>query len=175
MALTSENARRWSGAGAVFVDFTGNASLPNDATTQLDANFRELGYITDTGITVTQNADVSQVYAWQNGDNIRTLQTTHDATVSFEMAEWNEDTAKVYFGDAGAITGEMAPRLQWVIQAFDDDNTLRLVIPSGQVTEKGDWTLTNTGLSILPVTITCYPDSDGKKIIPYFSPVLASS
>ena len=182
MALDSANVRRWSGSGAALVDLTDSGTLPTDATTPVASEFDDVGYLSDDGVTITQDADTQDVFAWQRGDNVRTIQTSHDLTFQFAMLESNETAYRVFFGDAEVdggditvkITGDQPGRHQWVIQAYDGDQTLRIVIPSGQVTDRGDVTLLNTDATEFPVTITAYPDTDGVKAYLYQSSISSS-
>lgn len=176
----SSKVRRWSGSGLLLVDFTNNGTLPTDATTSVPSEFDDVGYLSDSGVTIAQNANTQDVFAWQNGDNVRTIQTTHDLTFAFEMLEWNDTTKKAFFGEdnvAGNTTkirGDQPGRKQWVIQAYDGAETIRIVIPHGQVTTKGDVSLLNTNASMFPVTITCYPNTSGDKAILYHTSLVSA-
>ena len=174
----SSNVRRWSGSGLALVDLVGNGSLPNSGSAVVGPDFDDVGYLTDEGITIAENTDTQSIFAWQNGDNVRTLQTSHDVTFAFGMLEWNDISMQVFYPNysAGAwtITGAQQPRRQWVFDAFDEDHHLRLVIPSGQITEKGDVQLLHTGGSPFPVTITAYPDAQGNKAYGYLTSLASS-
>jgi hypothetical protein len=178
----SSNVRRWAGSGLALVDLAGEGTLPTDATSTIPVDFDAVGYLSDSGVTITQNADTQDIFAWQNGDNVRTIQTTHDLTFAFEMLESNDVTYEVFFGNVAVdggnttveITGAQPGRLQWVIQAYDENQVLRVVIPHGQVTEKGDVQLLNTNATMFPVTITAYPDDEGVKAYLYQSTIASS-
>jgi hypothetical protein len=175
VALNSANVRRWAGSGAALVDLDGNGTLPTDATTVVPVAFDNVGYLSDSGVTISQNSDTQQIFAWQNGDNVRTIQSTHDLTFAFEMLESNDIAYEVFFGDVATgngmttveITGAQPGRHQWVIQAYDEDQVIRVVIPAGQVTDKGDVMMLNNNVTMFPVTLTAYPDSDGVKAYIY--------
>lgn len=184
MALDSTNVRKWAGNGAALVDLTAmTATLPVDATAVLDVDFESVGYLSDSGVTISENADTSQVFAWQNGANVRTVQSTHDVMFAFEMLETNEVTLEVFYGSvevtgseiATTITGEQPIRRQWVLQAYDDTRVIRIVLPEAQVTERGDVSLLNSNVSMFPVTLTAYPDSDGNKAYIYMDDIPAGS
>ena len=51
--------------------------------------------------------------------------------------------------------------LRRVIDVIDSDTHIRLYIPNGEVTERGEVTYANNGEALsYPVTITCYPVDD---------------
>lgn len=174
----SSNVRRWSGSGLALVDFTNQATLPANGNSPVDPDFDDVGYLTDEGITITEDSDTQSIFGWQNGDNLRTLQTSHDVTFAFGMREWNDIAMRVFYPNynAGqwAIRGDQPPRLQWVFDAFDEGHHLRLVLPSAQVTEKGDVQLLHTDASNFPVTITAYPDALGNKAYGYLTTIASS-
>ena len=184
MALDSTNVRKWAGNGAVLVSLDGEGTLPTDATTAAASDFKSLGYLSDSGVTISENADTSQVFAWQNGANVRTVQSTHDVTFAFEMLETNATTVEVFYESAtlteGAgnegrldttITGVQPIRRKWVIQAYDDDRVIRIVLPSAQISEKGDVSLLNSNVTMFPVTVTAYPDTTGVKAYIYMDDI----
>ena len=72
--------------GAVYVAPTGT-TLPTDATTSLAVAFDDVGYISEDGVTETQDTDTNDIVAWQNGAVVRKIQTSHDLTYSFAMLE----------------------------------------------------------------------------------------
>lgn len=178
MATDSTKVRRWSGSGLALVDFTGSATLPTDGSTNPGPDFDDVGYLGEDGITIAENADTQNIFAWQNGDNVRTLQTSHDVTFAFSMLEWNDISLKVFYpnysGGEFTIRGDQPSRMRWVFDAFDEGNHLRLVLPSAQVTEKGDVQLLHTAGSLFPVTLTAYPDAQGNKAYGYLTAIASS-
>lgn len=175
--MDAYNVRRWSGSGGIFVDFAGGAQLPTDSSTPLGPGWQGLGYLSDSGVSITQDSQTDSVFAWQNGANVRTLETSHDLTFGFEMLEFNEVTQQMYFGNVNIqgndavskIVGGLPGSFAYVIQAFDGLETLRIVIEKGEITERGELSLVNTGIAVMPITLTAYPGTEEVKATVYRS------
>src|SRR5690606_30122935 len=118
--------------GGIFVDLDGGTSVPTDATSTLDAAFDELGYVTEEGVTQTINSETNDIRAWQNGDTVRKVQTSHDVTYGLTLLETNPTVLEAYYGNYETghveVTGETLPRLPWVIDVYDGDERIRVVI-----------------------------------------------
>lgn len=178
MALDSSLVRV-AVTGAVYVSLDGSGSVPTDATTTPDAGFDDLGYVTDAGVVQSMSQNINDIVAWQNGDVVRKVQTSHDLTYALSLLETNPNALQAYFGEqddstAIEITGDVLPRLKWIIDVIDGDERVRLVIPEGQVTERGDVSYVNGDAVSYPLTITAFPDTDGVKAYMYRSSVVSS-
>lgn len=170
MALDATNVRVGV-TGAVYVAPSGSTA-PTDATTALDGAFVDLGYIHEDGVTESHDTDTNDIRAWQNGDIVRKVQTSHDLTYSFTMLETNAATLEEFYGDftdggVGAdsveITGTQLPNRAWVLSVLDGDHTIRVYIADGQITERGEIMYANGDPVGREVTVTCYPDASGVK------------
>lgn len=168
--------------GAVYVAPEGTA-LPTDASTALPVDHEDVGYISEDGVTETQDTDTEDIVAWQNGAKVRKVQTSHDLMYSFTMIETSEITLREYYGnftagdgtttdDEVVIDGEELPHRVWVLSVLDGDHVLRVVVPDGQVTERGDITYSNGEAVGREITITAYP-VDGVKAYIYDDTVAA--
>lgn len=162
---------RVAGDGGAYTAPSGT-TIPTNVGTSLDAAFDEVGYITSDGVTLSTSEDITDLTAWQDSAVVRKLQTSHDVTFAFTMMEINPVSLAAYFGDdysAGvvAVTGAQAPRGPWVLEFIDGDAEIRVVIPDGQVTERGDTVFSATDSINLPITISCFPDGAGKKFYVY--------
>lgn len=148
-------------------------TLPTNTTTALNAAFDEVGYISDDGVTQSISEDITDLKAWQNGDVVRKIQTSHDLTYQFTMIETSDVTLEAYYGNyaAGAvqITGTQLDHHAWVLEVEDGDDDIRIVIPDGQITERGDIVYQNGDAIGYPVTITAFPDDSGVKAYLYVS------
>ncbi len=160
--------------GSVHVAPAGTA-VPTAVAESLNAAFADVGYISEDGVSTTIGTDTTDIRAWQNGDIVRRVQTSHDYSLSFTMIETNPTSLQLFFGNysdgAGddavvEITGEQDVRRAFVLDIVDGDDLQRIVIPSGQVTERGDVTYANGEPVGYPVTITAYP-IDGVKAFIY--------
>ena len=171
MATTAANVRVGVTGGAFHAPAA--TALPTNSTTALAAGYLEVGYISEDGITQSISSDVTDIKAWQNGDVVRKVQTSHDLTYQFTMIETSAESLKVYYADADAsltaveVTGGQSPREVWVLEVADGVNDIRIVLPDAQVTERGDVSYKNDEAIAYPVTITAYPDSSGVKAYIY--------
>lgn len=165
MALVAENVEVAT-TGAVYLAPIG-ATLPTASDEMLDPSFQNLGYLSEDGITESPEIDTDTLKGWQNGDTVRVLQTGHSVSFDFTMIETNENTLAAYYGKVEAngdvkVTGRQLPRQALVIDVIDNGKIRRRVAEVAQITERGDVSLTNTEATGYPVTVTCYPGSDGE-------------
>lgn len=173
MALTADN---------VVVAVTGSlnrapigTTLPSNATSALDPAFADQGYLSEDGVTQTVDSQTTDIVAWQNADVVRTVQTSNSVTIQATMIESMDEVFKTFYGNynlaggVGAITvtGAALPKSAFVLNVLDGINKIRLVIPNGQINERGDVVYQNGEPVGYPVTITCYPDASGVKIYKY--------
>lgn len=163
--------------GAAYSAPVGTA-LPTDNTTALNVAFVDLGYISDAGVIEKQATTTAQIKAWQNGDTVREVQTDHTLTYQFAMIETKSDALKAFYGDdkvtpgvgsayTAEISGEQGNRGPWVFSVVDGAHTIRIVVPDGQVTAKGDVVYKSDTVLTYDVTVTCYPDASGNKAYIY--------
>ena len=175
MALTAANVINGT-TGAVYFAATGT-TLPTNPTTALDAALLagELGYISEDGITKSIGTETTDIKAWQNGDVIDTIQTSHLVTVQFAMLETNANTLEAYYGDYTdngtystiRVRGDQQSRGVWVIQVVDGSDYFRVVIPDGKRTANDDVVYQNGVPIQYGVTITCFPDTSSNKAYIY--------
>jgi hypothetical protein len=157
-----------------------DSTLPTDNTTALDATFKDLGYISDSGVTQKISTNSTTISAWQNGDTVRTVQTSQDLTYEFAMLETTDETLSTFYGDDNftaatasqgyivKVTGEQGVRGTWVLEVEDGENpTVRVVLPDAQVTARGDIVWKSDTVISYDVTLTAYPDADGNKAYIY--------
>lgn len=156
--------------GGVYVAPDGTA-LPANANAARNVAFEEVGYISEDGVVQSIGSDRTDIKAWQNGDIVRKVQTSHDLTYQFTMLETNDVSLEVYYGNYTAgtveINSDVLPHQRWVLEFFDGDDHIRVVIPDGEVTERGDVSYKNDEATAYPITITCYPDASGNKAYLY--------
>lgn len=169
--------------GGIFSGALGS-SLPTDAASATESaliadGFAKNGYVHPDGVTQAMGTNSSQIMAW-GGDTVRTVQTEHTLTYAFQAIEQNEATLKMYYGEAATSTeveirGEMLPVKSWVFVIRDGNKRIVIVIPRGQVTERGDVVFKGDQAAGLPVTITAYPDDSGVKAYLYIGDVVVGA
>jgi len=163
MALDAEQLVVAS-AGRIYVAPPG-AILPDDESEALDSSFVDLGYLTDSGITVSPSMTVESVQPWQSYYSIREIVTGRELTLSMELIQFNAETTVLAFG-GGTITEEgsghykMVPpspetidKRTVVVDWQDGDKNYRLVVPSAMVSEGGEFSLSRTAPATLAVTL----------------------
>jgi hypothetical protein len=169
--------------GHVYTAPLGTA-LPVTPTATLNAAFQEVGYINEDGLVTSTSTDQNDIKAWQNGDIVRRVQTSHDFTIQFTMLETNEKVLEVYYGNfthgalgapgVATVRGEQGYRAAWVFDVIDGSEEIRIVIPDGQVTERDDVSYVNGDAIQYGVTLTTYPDVSSNKAYIYFETDAAS-
>lgn len=136
--------------GAIFRAVLGT-SLPTDASTALDTAFKELGFVSDDGLTNSNSGDSEDVYAW-GGTPVLNLQNEKEDTWKVTLLEvLNPDVLKTVYGDANVtvdsgkntITVKAgAAQLANAVYVFDlalkGGAMKRIVIPVGALSEVGD-------------------------------------
>lgn len=185
MAVTAQNvlvgAPDQATTGAIQSAPVGTA-LPRSALTALDEAFVDCGYVSSDGLTLTPERSTSDINDW-SGALVRRLLESFTGTLAWAHLEVNERSLANAFGDdnvavtpaddehgkqiAVAIGADEMPIKSWVFRMKDGLNRMLIVVPLGQVTETGEITFVKSGAITLPVTLSTYPDADGKSIYIY--------
>jgi hypothetical protein len=153
--------------GSVYVAPVGTA-LPTNIAGALNAAFKELGYVSEDGITFTNGQEVEDILAWQSFYPLRKVITSKTTSVQFVLRQWNEDTVKLAFGGgtisrtAGITTytppdpstlDERAMIITWI----DGSENYRLVIPRGLVTGEVESNVVRSAAADLPISFDVTP------------------
>lgn len=168
--------------GAILSAPTGTA-LPTDETTALNALFKDSGYISDGGLKIGSNQNSTEINDW-SGNVVRTIMAGYGNQLTWEHLEWNEQSLKNFLGDANVtvtattgtptkitakFNGDEMPVKEYVFNIKDGVRKLRVVVPNGQVSERGEITFIKTDAVKLPVTLKTFPDASGNHIYIYSS------
>lgn len=157
--------------GAVMFADAG-ATLPTGIDDVPDVAFTDLGFVSDAGLKESIGQSTQKIKNWK-GDTVREVQTEHTLTYSFTLIETNDDAESAYYGTdpADGVTALQGTRGSWVFDIFDTgsegDTMIRVVVPDGQVTARGDVLYKNDSAVEYELTITAYPDSDDNKAYRY--------
>lgn len=167
--------------GAVLTADTGTTA-PTDADASWATGWTDLGYISEDGITEAHDDTTNEINAWQNGDVVRSMITGSSATYQFTVIETTVAALELYYkgstvtGTAGGpakleVKAPAAQRRAFGFDVIDGLNIVRWVVPSGEVTERGDISYVNGDPIGFDLTVTAYPGTDGIHTIKHFSSV----
>ncbi len=170
--------------GAIYFAPAGT-TLPNDAETSLSADYVNLGYVTEDGVTLTTSEETDTIKAW-GPETVMVSQNDYAETVTYNLLEtirpavlqYMRGAANVVINEDGSIksgtTGEQLPRGVIVVDTIQNNGSAnpryhRIVYGDCQITDRsGDQTYNNSDPVTFPVTITAYKfDSEaltGKKV-----------
>lgn len=163
-----------------------NATLPTNASDALDSDFTEVGAISSDGITEATEQDRTDFFIWQNNTLARRVPGQFTKTFTFAAAETSLVTVGVQFPGStitqtseGLSVAEKPPVTDirnWVLHGIDGaTRALRLVIPRGEVTERGEVVWSGENVTVYEWTLSCYVDSNGNIAYRYYlDPDLAS-
>lgn len=147
--------------------------LPTDATTALNVAFKEMGYVSDDGLTNANSPDTDSIKAW-GGDTVMVVQKGKEDTFKGTFIEaLNTEVLKMVYGDKNVegdlstgitvkANAEEAESFAYVIEMILRNKTLkRIVIPSAKVSDIGDITYSDEDVIGYETTLSASPDSTG--------------
>lgn len=175
MAKNVQNAHSWGGLdGGVWVTPFGVtvADVPTEPTGTPAADFGEVGWISDEGVTKARTRETETTRAWQGATIIRNIVTADDHTYTFQCLEENAVTYGLRLPGAtstttgGITTTEVRPfnsqdLRSWVLDFEDGAIHKRVFAPLAEVSEFGDEVYSSSELTVYEFTVTVYPDSSG--------------
>ena len=147
--------------------------LPTDATSDLNAAFKNMGYISEDGVSNEATRDSAEIKAW-GGDIVLEPQTGKADNFKMTFIEsMNVEVLKAVHGDDnvdGTLETGMhvkensteLPYASWVVDMILNGKVLkRLVIPSGKIKEIAEVQYKDDSAIGYEVTIGARPDSGG--------------
>ena len=164
--------------GAIHVADLG-ATLPLNATSEL-VGYTGLGYVSEDGLTNTNDMTINDIHAWGGDLVLTTLEEKTDAYQFTLIEVLNSDVLKVVYGDGNVdvtnnnitvtVNSEELPEKTWVFDMIMRGNTLkRIVVPRARVTEIGDVVYTDNDAVGYEITITAMPDINGNTHYEYIT------
>lgn len=154
-------------------------TLPTSVTDTLNAAFKNLGYVSEDGITNANSPESDNQRAW-GGDVV--LNTVGEKPDTFSMAlieSLNVDVLKTVYGDDN-VTGDLTQGITvkvnnkdqeesaWVIDMLLKDGAAkRIVIPQGKLTELEEINYNDNDPIGYGITISTTPDVQGNNHYEY--------
>ncbi len=163
-----------------------NPTLPTDPTTALSGSFSDVGTITSDGITEATSQDTNDIFAWQGNALIASLPGEFTKTFTLAAAEVNLINLNIQYSSSSTITQtsygvsivERPPARDlraWVFHGISGTNIQRVVVPLGQVSERGDVVWSSEDITVYSWTVKCFTDSNGAVAYRYLAePSLAT-
>jgi hypothetical protein len=163
--------------GASGVGYTAQlgTAAPTDFSA-LPAAWKDMGYISQDGMTAAVDENRQSWTPWGALSPIRTQVTSSTKTFAITCWETNKTVMSLYYK---VPETDLAPDTGGIIKFAEQDkpspdrrafcfdvldgatNLLRIYIPLGEVTEKGDTVYKSDDLVGYPITISAYPGNDG--------------
>ena len=160
-------------SGAVYRAPLGT-TLPTDATTALSGSFVCLGYVSEDGLENANDMDVSAIKAWGGMIVYRSLNELDDNFQLTLIESENVDVLKAVYGSSN-VTVDGSGNAHVVVKAEDPEEAVwvfdlalrgnkakRIVIKDGAITAREAITYNDSDPIGYGITISAYPDSNGK-------------
>lgn len=160
-------------SGAIFRAPLGT-TVPTDATSALDEAFVCLGYASEDGLSNANEMDVSSIKAWGGMIVYRSLTELTDNFKTVLIESKNKDVLKAVYGDDN-VTTTASGETKVVVKAEDPVEAVwvfdlvlrggkakRIVIPDGAITSRDEIVYNDSDPIGYGVTVSAYPDADGK-------------
>lgn len=126
---------------------------PVDTTASFNAAFKELGWVTEDGVSVTPSVDTNDVMMWQSVTPVKRPITGMGLEVSMALASHNKDVLGAYFLNSTVTNVTGTARLEMknapvsqekmlAIEWTDDEGDVnRLILPRVTMTDRDAITL----------------------------------
>lgn len=167
--------------GAIFIAPAGT-TLPTDATTALADTYKNLGYVSEDGVTNEIETDSEEIKAW-GGDIVLNPQTSRSEQFTYTLIEQNAETFKHVFGKDNVTVGSDGEitikhnannreESVVVIETLLSGNKVkRQVIPRGQISELGEIAYKDDEAIGYEVTLKALLDTSGNTAYEYIAEV----
>lgn len=156
--------------GAIY-SFATTEVGPTDHNDALPLTAKEHGYTNEDGVEITSDKSITNILAWQNATQVRSVVTDASITVSFTLIQDNADNQALFYGVAkDAVTGAYhwdpaatGGRKSFVIDGIDTTNgtKVRYYFPEAEVTATEAITLNSSSPVSFGITITAYKTAGG--------------
>jgi hypothetical protein len=166
-------------SAAVRVGITGemyvaptSTTAPTTSVSALNASFIGLGYVSEDGVTESYEDTVEDIVAWQGARVVRSTTTESKATLACRLIETKGETLELYHKGSSVsavaagqwkidVVAPTSDPRSFVLDVLDGSKHIRIYVPNGEVTERGEIVYANGEPIGYEVTITCYADANG--------------
>lgn len=155
--------------------------LPTTATMALDAGFKSLGIVSESGLDAATAVGTQDIDAYGSFSPVRTLITSEVRTFKITGRETNLSTLAIKSrqklsavtasgGGLVSITEGPARDVTYaaVFHATDGVNVVRKVVPNVRLTAIDDESIAKAANVAYGFTFTAYPDSSGNTVYSYY-------
>lgn len=173
MARNVDNIRVFHD-GDVYVTAAGAEppTAPTTATETPAVGYNLVGWIGEDGVTESREIDSDQKRAWQNSAVVRTVRTSDTRRFQFTALETNLITMGLLRPGATSATASgttttnvkaytAQDKRSWIFDFKDGDIVYRVLIPNGEVVDRGDVQRQAGEIVAYDMTVEAYPTSDG--------------
>ncbi|KKC16942.1 phage tail tube protein [Streptococcus dysgalactiae] len=147
--------------------------LPKKATDNLNTEFKNLGYVSEDGVTNEDTRSSENIKAW-GGDIVGSVQTEKEDKFTYKLIEsLNVEVLKEVYGTAN-VTGDLSSGIEIksnskeleahviVVDMIMNGGILkRIVLPNAKVDEVGEIKYVDGEVVGYETTLKCFPDKEG--------------
>ena len=162
--------------------------VPTDATTQLDTEFVELGYVNDQGVKNANTAEKTKVYAWGGSTVMNSTTQKPDDWIFTLIESLNPNVLKTVYGDNNVIVSDDGKKIEvkatatdpgeciYVIDmALTNDTLKRIVIPKGELSNVAEIAYVDNQPIGYNITVSAYYDAAGNSHYEYIQKASADT
>jgi len=175
MGASNVTAGKPKTSGAIFwAPYSSTLDLPETTTESLASAFKNLGYVSDDGLTNSNSPENEDIKAW-GGDTVLSVQKSKDDTFKLTLIEILDiNVMKAVYGSDNVSQDSTTNQITitansddaeygvWVIDMILKGGVAkRIVIPDAKITEVGDIVYSDSDAVGYEITLTCVPDASG--------------
>lgn len=150
------------------------ATIPTDAISPLSSDYRCLGYVSEDGVSNSNELDTSEIKAWGGNIVYRSVNGMDDTFVLALIETGNVEVLKAVYGDNNVsvdadgnisvnVVAEEPQELIWIFEiVLRGGKAKRIVIPDGAITSRDEITYNDSDPIAYKITVSAYPDAAGK-------------
>lgn len=163
MAKVYDNIRIYGDADSGVWVAPKGTTLPTDLGA-LDAEFTELGWLSEDGISVDRSEEATTHRAYQGGAIVRRKKTSVEDSFTFQCLEETATTLGLYYAGQAPTVADGVAKIEvknqtatderaWVVDVVDGSVKKRYVVPVGTVST-GSVVHSNSEMTVYEFTVT---------------------